>query len=216
MNIRTPKDWEMPEASVTAQSLYRLRNRREFLVTLGVGAVGAILSPSLLRAATAGFPDKENPLYPASALKPTAYDLITSYNNFYEFGTDKADPKTNANLGWKTDPWTVELSGLIRKPAKFDVNDLIGKLGGIEQRVYRHRCVEAWSMVIPWDGFPLAKLVALADPLSEAKYLKFTSFLDPAHAVGQGAGILDWPYVEGLRIDEATHGKCSQEPNGAI
>jgi methionine sulfoxide reductase catalytic subunit len=93
MDIRTPKDWEMPESSVTAQSLYRLRNRRDFLVTLGVAAVGAILSPSLLRAATVGFPDKENPLYPASALKPTAYDLITSYNNFYEFGTDKADPK---------------------------------------------------------------------------------------------------------------------------
>jgi sulfoxide reductase catalytic subunit YedY len=205
MNIKVPKDWELPESAVTAQSLYRQRNRREFLVSLGLGAAGAVLSPSLLRAATAGFPDKENPLYPASALKPTAYDLITSYNNFYEFGTDKADPKTNANLGWKPDPWTVELSGLIRNPAKLDINALIGKLGGIEQRVYRHRCVEAWSMVIPWDGFPLAKLVALADPKAEAKFLKFTSFNDPAHAVGQKDAVLNWPYVEGLRIDEATN-----------
>jgi sulfoxide reductase catalytic subunit YedY len=195
----------MPESATTPQRLYRLRSRREFLVTLGGGAVGTLLSPSLLRAATAGFPDKVNPLYPAAALKPTAYDLITSYNNFYEFGTDKADPKTNANLSWKTEPWTIELSGLIRNPAKFDVNALIAKLGGIEQRVYRHRCVEAWSMVIPWDGFPLAKLVALANPKTEAKYLKFTSFYDPDHAVGQKDAVLNWPYVEGLRLDEATN-----------
>jgi methionine sulfoxide reductase catalytic subunit len=205
MNIRSRKDWELPESAATSPALYRLRSRREFLTTLGIGAAGAVLSPTLLRAALTGFPDKENPLYPASALKPTAYELITSYNNFYEFGTDKADPMTYANQGWKTEPWTIELAGLIRQPAKYDVEALIGKLGGIEQRVYRHRCVEAWSMVIPWDGFPLAKLVALADPLAGAKYVKFTSFLDPAHAVGQQSDDLNWPYVEGLRLDEATN-----------
>ena len=205
MNIKIPKDWEIPESAVTAQSIYRQRNRREFLVTLGLGAAGSLVAPSLLRAATAGFPDKENALYPAAALKPTAYDLITSYNNFYEFGTDKADPKVNANMGWKPEPWSVELTGLISNPAKFDVKDLITKMGGIEQRVYRHRCVEAWSMVIPWDGFPLAKLVALAGPKPEAKYLKFSSFNDPDHVPGQKDPILPWPYVEGLRLDEATN-----------
>jgi sulfoxide reductase catalytic subunit YedY len=203
MNIKIPKDWELPERLVTAQAIYRQRNRREFIATLGLGVAGSLFAPSFLRAATAGFPDKENALYPASALKPTAYDLITSYNNFYEFGTDKADPKVNANLGWKPDPWSVELAGLIDKPAKFEVNDLIAKVGGIEQRVYRHRCVEAWSMVIPWDGFPLAKLVALASPKSTAKYLKFSSFFDPEHVPGQKDAILPWPYVEGLRLDEA-------------
>ena len=225
MNIRSPKDWELSESAVTAESIYRLRNRRDFLKTLGVGLAGATLVPRALLAATAGFPDKENPLYPASALKPTAYEYITSYNNFYEFGTGKDDPAVYANKGWKTDAWTVELSGLIRAPGKFDVNELIKKLGGIEQRVYRHRCVEAWSMVVPWDGFPLAKLVALADPKPEAKYLKFTSFLDPKSAVGQQDSHFGWPYVEGLRLDEANHelafiatgiyGKAIPNQNGA-
>ena len=205
MLIRTPKDWELPESAVTPERDFALRPRRDFLKTLGVGRAGGVLGGGELFAATAGFPSKENPAYPASALKPTAYDLITSYNNFYEFGTDKADPKPNANRGWKTEPWTVEISGLVRNPAKIDVNDLIRKLGGIEQRVYRFRCVEAWSMVIPWDGFPLAKLVALADPLPEAKFLKMTTFLDPKSAPGQRARNLDYPYVEGLRLDEANH-----------
>ena len=135
--------------------------------------------------------------------KQTPYKDVTGYNNFYEFGTGKEDPKPNANKGWKTDPWTVELAGLVRNPLKIDANDLVEKLGGIEQRVYRFRCVEAWSMVIPWDGFQLSKLIALADPKPEAKFLKMTTFLDPKSAPGQRAGNLDYPYVEGLRLDEA-------------
>src|SRR4029077_12179091 len=123
--------------------------------------------------------------------------------NFYEFGTDKSDPKPNANRGWKTEPWTVELAGLVRNPLKLDIGDLIAKMGGIEQRVYRHRCVEAWSMVIPWDGFPLAKLVALADPTADAKFLQMTTFLDKKASPGQRDGNLAYPYVEGLRLDEA-------------
>ena len=205
MLIRSPKDWELRESAVTPEQIYRLRNRRDFLKALGVGLAGAAFAPRALLAATAGFPSRQNPAYAAGALKPTAYEYITSYNNFYEFGTDKSDPKPNANKGWKTDPWTVELAGLVNQPGKFDVNDLLGKVGGIEGRVYRHRCVEAWSMVVPWDGFPLAKLVALADPKPEAKYLKFTSFLDPKRAPGQREGNLDYPYVEGLRLDEATN-----------
>jgi len=205
MLIRTKKDWEISEAHVTAEQVYRLRNRRDFLKTLGLGFAGAALGSRDLLAATAGFPDKGNPSYSPTDLKPTPIELVTSYNNFYEFGTDKSEPKDKANQGWKTDPWTVQLTGLVRNPGKFDVNALVNKFGGTEQRVYRHRCVEAWSMVVPWDGFPLAKLVAMADPLPEAKYLKLISFDDPTNAVGQRSAILDWPYVEGLRLDEATN-----------
>ncbi len=204
MLIRTPKDWELPESAATAERLYELRPRRDFLKTLGLGLAGAAMGGPVL-GATRGFPTKVNAAYRDSALKPTPYDLITSYNNFYEFGLDKSDPKPNANKGWQTEPWTVEIGGLIRNPMKIDVNDLVDKMGGVEQRLYRFRCVEAWSMVIPWDGFPLAKLVALADPQPEAKFIKFTTVLDPKNIPGQRGDSLDWPYVEGLRLDEANH-----------
>jgi len=204
MLIRTPKDWELPESVVTPESVYELRPRRDFLKTLGLGLAGATLGGRDLLAATGGFPSRENPDYPASALKPTSYELITSYNNFYEFGTDKDEPKVAARK-WQTEPWTVELAGLIRKPAKIDVNDLIKQVGGLEQRVYRMRCVEAWSMVIPWDGFQLSKLVALADPLPTAKFVKLTTLLDPKNMPGQRQRSLVWPYVEGLHLDEANH-----------
>ena len=202
MLIRSPKDWELRESAATPEKVYRLSHRREFLKTLGLA--GAAFAARDLLAATAGFPSKVNADFRDPALKPTSYDVITSYNNFYEFGLDKADPKPNS-VGWKTDPWTVELAGLCNAPMKMDVNDLVTQLGGAEQRVYRHRCVEAWSMVVPWDGFALAKLVALAAPKAEAKFVKFTSVHDPKNIPGQREGNLDWPYVEGLRIDEATH-----------
>jgi sulfoxide reductase catalytic subunit YedY len=205
MLIRSKKDWELSEAAATSETDYRLHNRRDFLKAVGVGLAGAALGSHRAFSATAGFPVKENPAYPAATLKPSAYEHITSYNNFYEFGTDKSDPRELANKGWKTEPWTVELAGLVRNPQKIDVNDLVGKMGGIEQRVYRHRCVEAWSMVIPWDGFQLSKLIALADPQPGAKFLKLTTFLDPKSAPGQRDGNLDYPYVEGLRLDEANN-----------
>ena len=213
MLIRTPKDWELPESATTPERDYFLRPRpasprREFLKTLGYGAAGlagSSLLPGTLLATTAGFPTRLNPDYRDPALVPTSYDYITSYNNFYEFGTGKADPKPNANKGWKTEPWTVEITGLIRNPVKIDANDLVMKMGGAEQRVYRFRCVEAWSMVIPWDGFPLSKLIAFADPKPEAKYITFTTFLDPKSAPGQRGSALDWPYLEALRLDEANH-----------
>lgn len=213
MLIRIPTDWDLPESAATPERDYVLRPRslelpqprREFLKKIGLGFAGATLLPPALRAATAGFPSKPNSAYQDDSLKPTAYELITSYNNFYEFGTDKADPKERANQGWKTEPWTVEIGGLCRNPMKIDVNDLVGRMGGTEQRVYRMRCVEAWSMVIPWDGFPLAKLIAFADPLPEAKYVRMTTVYDPKNIPDQRRSILDWPYVEGLRLDEAMH-----------
>ena len=201
MLIRSPKAWELPESAVTPENLYHLTKRRDFLRAFGV--TGFALAARDVLAATAGFPTKVNPAHRDPALKPTPYEFITSYNNFYEFGTDKAEPKINANKGWKTDPWTVEIAGLVRNPFKIDANDLVMKMGGAEQRVYRLRCVEAWSMVVPWDGFELSKLIALADPKAEAKYVKFTTFVDKASAPGQRAGNLDYPYVEGLRLDEA-------------
>ncbi len=204
IHIRIPRAWELPESAVTDEAVYRMRGRRGFLRSMGLGLVGAALAP-VMRAASGGFPSTPNPGFPAGDLAVTPEDLATSYNNFYEFGTGKDDPKVYANQGWNTEPWTVELTGKIANPGKWEVNDLIKKLGGIEQRIYRHRCVEAWSMVIPWDGFPLAKLVALAEPKPEVKFLKFTSFKDPAAAVGQRQPILDWPYLEGLRLDEATN-----------
>ena len=203
MLIRTPPAWELPESAATAESLYQLSKRRDFLKAIGVA--GFAFAARDLLGATVGFPSKANPAYRDPALKPTGYDYITSYNNFYEFGTDKAEPKDLANRGWKTDPWTVEVTGLVNTPLKLDVKDLIEKVGGIEQRVYRFRCVEAWSMVIPWDGFQLSKLLALADPKPAAKFVKFTTFVDKKSAPGQADGNLDYPYVEGLRVDEAMH-----------
>lgn len=201
MHIRTPKDWELPESAVTPESLYHLTKRRDFLKTLGVTAVALAGREAL--GATAGFPSRANADYRDPALKPTGYEHITSYNNFYEFGTSKEEPKDLANRGWKTEPWTVEITGLVNQPMKIDVNDLVGKMGGAEQRVYRLRCVEAWSMVVPWDGFQLSKLIELANPKAEAKFVKFTTFLDKKAAPGQREGNMEYPYVEGLRLDEA-------------
>ena len=201
MLIHTPKDWALRESAATPETIYR--NRRAFLKTLGLA--GTAFAARDLLAVTGGFPTKVNADYRDPALKPTPYEYIAGYNNFYEFGTSKEEPAVLANRGWKTEPWTVELAGLVNAPQKIDVNDLIAKMGGVEQRVYRMRCVEAWSMVIPWDGFPLAKLVALADPKPEAKFLTMTTFLDPKSAPGQRSRSLDYPYVEGLRLDEATN-----------
>lgn len=205
MLIRSPKSWELPESAVTPESLYRNHNRRDFLKTLGLGAAAATLASHDLFATTAGFPSTVNPAYRDPKVQPTEYKYIIAHNNFYEFGLDKSDPRVNANKGWKTDPWTVEFAGLCNNPTKIDANDLVKKMGGAEQRVYRFRCVEAWSMIIPWDGFPLSKLVALADPKPAAKFLKMTTVLDPKNMPGQRAGNLDYPYVEGLRLDEANH-----------
>jgi len=195
------RPWEMPDCAVTPEAQY-LR-RREFLRLFGYGLAGTALLPATMRAAFAGFPDSLNPSFKLDGVKLTPEDSITSYNNFYEWGFAKGQPKELSNKGWKTEPWTLEVGGLCANPSKIGINDLIKLVGGIERRNYRHRCVEAWSMVIPWDGFPLAKFIDLAQPKPEAKYVKFTSFFDPEQCPGQRTNDLPWPYTEALTLPEA-------------
>lgn len=202
MNIRVRKPWEIGEGEAIGESDYL--NRRTFLRAVGFGA-GALAAGPLLKGATAGFPTNRNSRYAGEGLDVTDYDLVSGYNNFYEFSYDKSGPATLANKGWETEPWTLEVGGLVDNPFKMEVNELIKKLGGIEQRVYRFRCVEAWSMVIPWDGFELRKLVKLASPKSAAKFVTFTSFYNPDEARGQRGGSIDWPYLEGLTLEEANN-----------
>ena len=189
MLIRRPPD--IGSSEITPEKLYL--NRRSFLAAAGFVALEAAL-PSLGRAGLrrAGGDDK-----------PNSYQDITHYNNYYEFGTGKEDPAENAG-SLRTRPWKVEVSGEIAKPGRYDLDDLL-RGQTIEERVYRHRCVEAWSMVIPWNGFPLRNLIERFRPTSRAKFVEFTTLLDPGQMPGQRSDILPWPYVEGLRMDEAMH-----------
>ena len=135
--------------------------------------------------------------------KVTPYKDASTYNNFYEFGTDKSDPAANAHT-LKTKPWTVEVEGLVKKPGKWSLEDLL-KLSPMEERIYRLRCVEGWSMVIPWSGYSLVELIRKVEPLGSAKYVEFVTLADPKTMPFVGSRVLDWPYVEGLRLDEAMH-----------
>ena len=135
--------------------------------------------------------------------KPTAYKDASTYNNFYEFGTDKSDPAENAHT-LKTTPWTVDIEGLVKKPGKLSLESLL-KLSPMEERLYRLRCVEGWSMVIPWVGYSLADLIKQVEPLGSAKYVEFLTLADPKTMPFVGSRVLDWPYAEGLRLDEAMH-----------
>jgi methionine sulfoxide reductase catalytic subunit len=203
MHIQKKSSWQLPDSTVAPESQYL--GRRQFLRTYGLGLAAATFLPAVVRAAPFGFPDVLNPTYKLPGVKLTSYDDITGYNNFYEWGLEKGDPRVNANRGWKTEPWTIAIGGLCAKPGQYDVNGLVKAAGGIEQRNYRHRCVEAWSMVIPWDGFALAKLVAMAEPKPEAKYVQFTSFMDPKNCPGQRSQDFSWPYTEGLTLPEANN-----------
>ena len=135
--------------------------------------------------------------------KPTAYRDATTYNNFYEFGTDKSDPARHAHT-LKTQPWTVEVEGLVKKPGRYGLEDLMN-WAAMEERIYRLRCVEGWSMVIPWVGYSLAELIRRVEPQPGAKFVEFVTLADRATMPGVRGGVLDWPYVEGLRMDEAMH-----------
>ena len=135
--------------------------------------------------------------------KPTAYKDASTYNNFYEFGTDKSDPAENAHT-LKTTPWTVDIEGLVKKPGKLSLESLL-KLSPMEERLYRLRCVEGWSMVVPWVGYSLSELIKRVEPLGSAKYVEFLTLADPKTMPFVGSAVLDWPYAEGLRMDEAMH-----------
>jgi sulfoxide reductase catalytic subunit YedY len=190
MLITRPPD--IPSAEITDERVYA--NRREFLRAAGLGlaAAGGLLPLPRLGRASVGDDDKLTP-----------YEDVTGYNNYYEFGTDKDDPSRNATA-FRTRPWKVQIAGEVSRPAVYDLDDLLKGLT-VEERVYRHRCVEAWSMVVPWMGIPLGKLIDRLEPTGKAKYVEFTTLLDPAQMPGQRRGILQWPYTEGLRMDEARH-----------
>jgi methionine sulfoxide reductase catalytic subunit len=189
MLIRRQPD--IPASEITDESLYY--NRREFLAAAGLLAAGWV--NRRVEGSTGGrvHPDDT----------PTPYDDITTYNNFYEFGTGKSDPSENAHT-LMTRPWTVRVEGEVHKPKTWDIDGVL-KAFPAEERVYRHRCVEAWSMVIPWDGFELNQLLKQAEPTSFARYVEFTTLFDPNQMPGERDSVLPWPYVEGLRMDEAMH-----------
>jgi methionine sulfoxide reductase catalytic subunit len=188
MLIRRPP--HIPNSEITDESLFW--NRRDFIKSAGLG-VAAI---SLLRPGRRGLRDGADD-------KLTPYDDVTGYNNYYEFGTDKGDPKANA-AHFRSRPWKVDIAGELKKPASYDLDDLL-KGFTPQERVYRHRCVEAWSMVVPWLGIPLGSLIDRLEPTSKAKFVEFTTILDPSQMPGQRSNILPWPYVEALRMDEARH-----------
>jgi sulfoxide reductase catalytic subunit YedY len=198
MPIRPPDD--IPPSEITPPEIFR--ERRHFMQGIGALAAGAALG---------AIPDADAGTKLAG-VRPGAYKLdeartpykdITTYNNFYEFGTGKDDPAETAG-GLKTRPWTVVVEGEVNNPRVYDIDTLL-KLAPLEERVYRMRCVEGWSMVIPWVGFPLREIIRRAEPTGNAKYVEFVTLDDPGQMPGQRSRILDWPYVEGLRLDEAMH-----------
>lgn len=187
--------------------------RRDLLKLMAGGAAGAALAGFASREAVAQTvrPNKLEALAGAKSAVPgamsmdklTDYKDASTYNNYYEFGTDKADPAKNAGT-LKTRPWTVEIEGLVKKPGKYGIEDLL-KLSAQEERIYRLRCVEGWSMVIPWVGYSLAELIKKVEPQSGAKFVEFVTLADPKTMPFVGSRVLDWPYTEGLRMDEAMH-----------
>ena len=208
------KSWE-----ITSERNYL--NRRSFLASMGLAAAGASLLPAVGNAAV-----RELETVPgaySSEEAANSWEDITTYNNFYEFGTGKEDPYQNAQ-DFVTEPWTVEIAGECAKPGDFAYQDIIAP-HTLEDRVYRLRCVEAWSMVVSWVGFPLGDLLNRFEPSSNAKFVRFETLYDPRQMPGQQRGVLDWPYVEGLTMEEAMHpltlmavgiyGKTLPNQNGA-
>ena len=199
IRIRKASD-PLPSEIATKEAIL---NRRSFMQA-AAAAAGVSLMPMFANDARAAMKiDNVMRTKWGSDEKPTTLKGISSYNNFYEFGTGKEDPAANAHT-LKTEPWTVEIAGQAKNTGKFGLEDVI-KGNQLEERIYRMRCVEAWSMVIPWVGVPLASIIKKAEPNSNAKYVRFETLVDPKTMPGQRAPILDWPYVEGLRMDEAMH-----------
>jgi sulfoxide reductase catalytic subunit YedY len=210
MLIKKPAD--IPSSEITDRALYL--NRRDFLKTAaGVAAAGAgaaSISETLFAAGQAAPHGRKldgvgkSPLSLAPEQeKANSWEQITSYNNYYEFGTDKDSPSLMAGK-LKVEPWTVQIEGECAKKGNYPLDDLL-KGVALEERIYRHRCVEAWSMVIPWVGFPVSELIKKAEPTPKAKFVEFTTLADSGQMPGLRQPVLRWPYVEGLRMDEAMH-----------
>src|SRR5665213_2363265 len=197
------KSSEIPSSEITPRSTYEAfqSNRRRFLAGMGSIGAAAFASSLLPRDAFAATKLTTVPSQYKVNETVTPEAKAQSYNNFYEFGSDKGDPAKNAHT-LRTRPWTVKFEGLVAKPQTADI-DSIMKYRPIEDRTYRFRCVEAWSMVIPWNGYPLAEIIKWAQPLSSAKFVQFTSLADPSQMPELGSSGINPPYVEGLRMDEA-------------
>ena len=199
IRIRKASD-PLPSEIATKEAIL---NRRSFMQA-AAAAAGVSLMPMFANDARAAMKiDNVMRTKWGSDEKPTTLKGISSYNNFYEFGTDKSDPADNAHT-LKTRPWTVELEGLVKKPGPMALEDLL-KLSPMEERIYRLRCVEGWSMVIPWVGYSLSELIKKVEPLGSAKFVEFVTLADPKTMPYVGSRVLSWPYVEGLRLDEAMH-----------
>lgn len=226
MLIKVKKGWELPEAAVTPESVYM--NRRAFMATAAAGTIagGALLGG---RGALAQEGAAWSDLYPVPANEAytvdrevTPEEYTTTYNNYYEFGSSKEI--ANRAQALELEPWTITIDGLVEQDMTMDFDDLVRQVD-LEERIYRHRCVEAWSITVPWSGFPLRQLVDIARPLGSAKYLQMTTFHDPSVAPGQQQSWYPWPYVEGLTMAEATndlafiatglYGKPMPKQNGA-
>jgi sulfoxide reductase catalytic subunit YedY len=202
MLIRSRKPWDLPYSSVTPESLYR--SRREFLQMAAAGAAGVALAGCDMPVAEAQAPLQVARRSPLSTNEPPhSWEQITTYNNYYEFGTRKSDPAMHAHR-LTTRPWTVKVDGQVAKPGTYAYEDVV-KPHALEERIYRFRCVERWSAVIPWVGFPLADFLKRVEPNSRAKYVAFETLQRPSEMPGQLTNVLEWPYVEGLRLDEAMH-----------
>src|SRR3954462_14033373 len=206
MLIKKPSDLNLPYSEVTPKAAYL--DRRKFMTGLGLAGAAALVGREAFQMAQpdevahantklsfgkSAYSDKQT---------PTSLKDITTYNNFYEFGTDKDEPAEYAGT-LKTRPWTVAIEGEVKKPQTIDIDSLV-KLAPLEERIYRHRCVEGWSMVIPWIGFPLSTVIKRADPTSKAKFVQFFTLFD-SHQMPKAGNLLEWPYREGLRLDEAMH-----------
>jgi sulfoxide reductase catalytic subunit YedY len=207
MLITSRPSWFVSETEVTPEDVYI--NRREWLRAAGYAGLGLTSAASCLggfastvAAAIGGYPAKRNNAYVLDRDLTPEKDA-TTYTNFYEFGSSKNIWRDAQKL--MTDPWTVTIDGLVETEMQLGADDLISKIGGLEERLYRHRCVEAWAMAVPWTGVPLANLVKLAKPRPEAKYLRMETFFDPRVALGQKQSWYPWPYVEGLTLEEATN-----------
>ena len=206
MLIKKPDDIRSSE--ITPKNVYL--NRRKFLAGSAIAGAAALVgmkienlvSPEITAEANAKIDGLQKSSF-STTEKITPYKDVTNYNNYYEFSTDKYEP-ANLAKNLKTRPWTVKIDGAVKKKQTLDVDSII-KMAAPEERIYRHRCVEGWSIVVPWVGFSLSELIKQVDPLPKAKFVEFTTLFDMTQMPGQRTGVLRWPYTEGLRMDEAMH-----------